>query len=334
MYCLVQFDLCAIAANEVDLYTVRGAVGLENGCAIALNAYAERFMRELNVVGLDGNRVEPTAGFEYLRALPYNLRGSVVWAQWNLEDIERGAEGELFGRLRREGSPHTVDRSLPVLFFGDYLTARAVTVALNPSNREFLSDDGVLLAGSRQRFATLDTYDRADRSELHDAECADAIAWMRSYFLPGRPWYRRYFGHLERFLEGAGYSYRAGTAAHVDLVQESTKELWNKLSPAEREALLTRDVPFLEWQLTARPLEAIFCNGLRVSSEIRSRFHVTDVQERQDGNFKWWTGSATVGGQSVPIAGWNYPLNRAAGFDRNRQRELGAAIGAALRLLV
>jgi hypothetical protein len=76
-----------------------------------------------------------------------------------------------------------------VLFFGDLLEAEVATVGLNPSDQEYLSKGGLMLAGSAQRFATLTSVGATDRASLTEAQCEEAIAWMRDYYAPGKPVY-------------------------------------------------------------------------------------------------------------------------------------------------
>ena len=45
-------------------------------------------------------------------------------------------------RLRIASSLSSVDSSLPILFFGDALTARVATIGLNPSKFEFVGRTG------------------------------------------------------------------------------------------------------------------------------------------------------------------------------------------------
>lgn len=90
----------------------------------------------------------------------------------------------LYSRLRRPLSPSTVPGTLPVLFFGDLLSAEVASVGLNPSEQEYLSKDGTVLAGPAQRFATLGSLGADDRASLTDDQCAEAVEWMRDYYKP------------------------------------------------------------------------------------------------------------------------------------------------------
>jgi hypothetical protein len=156
-------------------------------------------------------------------------------------------------RLRLEPSESSVDGSLPVLFFGDALSARIATVGLNPSKREYLDRKGQALRPVAQRFATLGSLGAPSRGELSDAQADRAIDVMRAYYDPDRPVFLSYFRHLTHFLHGMGVSYGERTATHLDLVQESTDPVWTKLDTDEKARLLERDLPFLAWQIEHLP---------------------------------------------------------------------------------
>ncbi len=106
----------------------------------------------------------------------------------------------LRARLRRPPSGSTVPGTLPVLFFGDLLQAEVASIGLNPSDQEYLTRDGHMLSGDAQRFATLASLGAVDRASLTDAQCDEAIEWMRAYYDPGKPIYGSWFkvASLER----------------------------------------------------------------------------------------------------------------------------------------
>jgi hypothetical protein len=227
-------------------------------------------------------------------------------------------------RLRLEPSRSSVDGSLPVLFFGDALTARVATVGLNPSKFEYLDRNGEMLEGRARRFATLASLGARSRAELSDAQADEAIGAMSAYYDAGKPVYGSYFRHLSNFLTGMSASYHQRTATHLDLVQESTDPVWNKLDAGELEVLLERDLPFLAWQLEHLPhLHAVVCAGATVSRHLRGTVDVevlgTGVMKR----IRWWLGRARLGRREIPIGGWNYPLDRPTGLGTAGEIELG-----------
>jgi hypothetical protein len=236
----------------------------------------------------------------------------------------------LYQRLRRAPSQSTVGGTLPVLFFGDLFKAEVASVGLNPSDQEYLTKSGAPLTGPAQRFATLDSLGAADRAHLADEQCEEAIEWMRAYYEEGKPVYTSWFNALSRVVEGFGASFRQRSAAHLDLVQESTSPVWSELPAGEKEALLRQDLPFLDWEIRAFPLRAVICTDKTVSVHVRRLFGVEVEEEGTLARIKWWVGRAAVDGRELGFAGWNYPLARATGLGAAGERELGGLLAARL----
>lgn len=222
--------------------------------------------------------------------------------------------------------------TLPILFFGDLFTAEVASVGLNPSDQEYVTKAGQMLAGSAQRFATLDSVAAEGRASLSDAQCDEAIEWMRGYYDEGKPVYGTWFNALSRVVEGFGASFRARTAAHLDLVQESTSPVWSELPAGEKEALLARDLPFLEWEIRAFAPRAVICTGKTVTVHVRRAFDVQVAEEGALARIKWWAGHADVDGREVGFVGWNYPLARATGLGGSGESELGRLLAEKLGL--
>jgi uracil-DNA glycosylase len=244
---------------------------------------------------------------------------------------DRGHErrAHLHARLRRSPSPYSVPGSLPVLFFGDLFSARIATVGLNPSDQEFTDARGALLTGARQRLATLPALGAVGRASLTDAQCDEAIDWMRRYFDDGKPQYAPYFNHVRRLLAGFGASLTNGTAVHFNLVQEATHPKWSdmrKTEPEEHTRLLDADLPFLEWQVRSFPIDVVICTGKTVSDHVRMRLDVAVEETGTTALVTWWTGCATVGGRRIGFAGWNRPLHQATGLGSDGERQLGAVL--------
>ncbi len=227
-------------------------------------------------------------------------------------------------RLRVEPSLSSVGGSLPVLFFGDALSAQVATIGLNPSRFEYLDRNGAILAGSAQRFSTLASLGARSRGHLSNAQADEAIDVMRAYYDAGKPVYGSYFRHLTNFLRGMGASYIDRTATHLDLVQEPTDPVWNGLGDDERARLLARDLPFLVWQLEHLPhLRVVVCAGATVSHHVRSHIEVDERDRGRMKRIRWWLGTARVGHRELPIGGWNYPLDRPTGLGTAGEVELG-----------
>jgi hypothetical protein len=229
----------------------------------------------------------------------------------------------LHERLRRPPSSSSVPESLPVLFFGDVLTARVATIALNPSFQEYLDPTGRELDGIRRRFETLASLQATNRQSLSFAQCEHAIATMGGYFAPGKPVYNRWFRSMTDVLTGLGLRYELGQAAHLDLVQEATKPIWSGVPPDERRALLAADEPFLRWQLETFPFELVVCNGRTASDAV---LRMTAARIMVSGNkalITWFVALADMPGRTMAVAGWNRPLQHPTGLGKQGHLELG-----------
>ncbi len=230
----------------------------------------------------------------------------------------------LYGRLRSSQSPSTVPRSLPVLFFGDILRARAATVGLNPSWIEYLNRDGSELRGSKRRLETLTSLGAASRAALTDEHCDRAIHRMLDYFSLNP--YSDYFDRLNRVASGMGLGYLEGTLAHLDLVQEATPLAWSRLkkkAPEEAEELLGRDLGFLKDQLRLFPLKTVLCNGKTVLEEVKSIVRGTVRPAFELKRITAYAGAGEIGARPVTIVGWNRPLHTATGLTSDEEVELG-----------
>jgi len=64
-----------------------------------------------------------------------------------------------------------------------------VTVGINPSRQEYLSEDGRELEGKERRFETLRSLAASSRRSLDTVQAKTAIERMRRYFDPDRPVY-------------------------------------------------------------------------------------------------------------------------------------------------
>jgi len=238
----------------------------------------------------------------------------------------------LHERLRRSLSRSTVAGSLPVLFFGDLFTATAATIGINPSFREYLDRSGHELDGASRRFETLTSLGAADRLSLTDEQCQRAVGTMRRYFDLGRPVYDDWFGPIGFVLRGMALRYETGAVAHLDLVQEATRQTWSdfaKAAPEQAAALLRDDEVFFRWQLETFPLRLVVCNG-RTALEATRR--VLGAPIERSGQFErvtWSVGSGSAGGRAVRVAGWNLALAR-AGLLPHEQIRLGQKLAAAL----
>jgi hypothetical protein len=154
---------------------------------------------------------------------------------------------------------------------------------------------------------------------------------MQDYYDAGKPVYRGVVP-LERLTNGMGASYAGRTAAHLDLVQESTYPTWSRLPEDERDRLLAADLPFLEWEIRSFPIRAIICNVKTSSDHVRQSLGVEIEHSGGLARIKWWAGFASLDGRRVGFAGWNIPLQRPTGLGAEGERRLGQLLRERLDL--
>jgi hypothetical protein len=114
---------------------------------------------------------------------------------------------ELVRQLPPEGTP-VIPLATPVIAFGDPRTARVATIGINSSAREFLDENGRLLASSARRLATLPSLGAERLDELTDGQAQQVLQECASYF--SRNPYRRWFDQLENLI---------GVACHTQLLR-------------------------------------------------------------------------------------------------------------------
>lgn len=230
-------------------------------------------------------------------------------------------------RIRRQPSSRSVPGSLPIVAFGDMVSATVATVGLNPSDKEYLDRAGLELTDLNRRFETLGSLGATRRQSLSLAQCEVALERMRSYFQPSKPVYS-WFRSLDRVLQGYGVHYSAGEATHLDLVQEATSPTWSALAkqyPESANELRATDLPFLREQICRSRYEVVICNGRSVFDQVlillAGQLHQT-VGFGARNQLRVYMGSAMVNGTTRRVFGWNLPLAR-AGLTRQHDADLG-----------
>ena len=157
----------------------------------------------------------------------------------------------------------------PVPAFGDPTAARVASLGLNPSNREFVDDDGAELAGDARRFHTLTSlglsaWDDADADHLDRilASCCDYFA--------GNP-YDRWFRRLDTVVSATGASFYdpSSPACHLDLIPYATARKWTALKSEQRSSLLRLAGDTLGLLLRRSAIHVLILNGQTVVSHFQ-----------------------------------------------------------------
>ena len=172
----------------------------------------------------------------------------------------------LIDRLDSPAIPRTgvIAWGAPVPSFGDLSSSRVATVGLNPSNREFVDENGAELQGASRRFHTLQSLGLSSWSDVDARHLHLMLESCRDYF-QGNP-YDKWFKPLDQIVSGAQTSYYdlSSKACHIDLIPYATATKWAALSPGQRAALLDLAGDTLGLLLRASPVRVIALNGSSV----------------------------------------------------------------------
>ena len=162
----------------------------------------------------------------------------------------------------------------PVPAFGNLPQASVATLGLNPSNREFVDEQGEELQEGDRRFHTLRSLRLESWSEANSQHLERILTACCNYFL-GNP-YDRWFRRLDGILTGTGTSYydSDSPACHLDVIPYATIEKWTNLTPTQRAALLTLSHDTLGLLLRSSPVRVLILNGQSVVAYFQE---VTDI---------------------------------------------------------
>jgi hypothetical protein len=152
----------------------------------------------------------------------------------------------------------------PVPSFGDLSTARVATLGINPSNREFMGEDGAELTGESRRFHTLGSLGLRSWADV-DVRYLRPILDSCSEYFSGNP-YDVWFRKLDQVVSGANASFYGGMdgACHLDLIPYATARKWTELSSRQRSLLLTIAGDTLGMLLQNSPVRVLILNGRSV----------------------------------------------------------------------
>jgi hypothetical protein len=207
---------------------------------------------------------------------------------------------------------------LPVRIFGGLPSGRlkAVTIGLNPALDDWLKINLATWRDSAERAATVLDYQKANREDLTDQNCADAIRRRGEYFgNPNKKWHR-YFESMEMFLARIDrrWSYVLGTVAHVDLVACPTKTRFGEIPTTSREALLKNCERHFSQTLNELPENTVvLLNG---NSPVQTIQRLGRVETRKPSELinvnglSGFSGSIKLGNKSFVFCGWNQSASK------------------------
>lgn len=135
-----------------------------------------------------------------------------------------------------------IDRATPIVWFGNISPNNWVTIATNPSSKEFLDTDKTLLLGKKSRFYVREKGASLEEYEKDDSQLDSTLEMYSSYFERDTT-YRNWFGKkngakLEGFLNGMGGSlystYNKKRVVHTDFFPIPTMSQMSRISSKDK----------------------------------------------------------------------------------------------------
>lgn len=207
---------------------------------------------------------------------------------------------EKIAQLSRPRDCGVIDKTTPVVSFGNFTWSTIATLGINPSSEEFL-ESGKLLPSAKKRLAD---------EEKGPAAPVDVWFHCKHYFINNPYW--KWFGHLEEILNTLGASYKKN-ASHLDLSPWATNPIFRNLSSRQKSVLLENDQEFLPWQLANSPIKTILFNGGTVYQTINQvkAFNlekVSEIKYSSGGTPKTSDLVSGTGPNGVAMYGWTLNL--------------------------
>jgi hypothetical protein len=210
----------------------------------------------------------------------------------------------ILNRVKRqiENDLNIMEGTIPIVYFGNYNSAKACTVSINPSQREFLH-------GNEKRMCLRKEFKKKDSEELTLENAQTILEYCNSYFKRKNP--NPWFNELECFIKFFDYSYYNDSCVHLNLVQWCTTPIWSKIKDKNvKSEHLFNDIDVLETLLKNKNFEYIYLNGITVVSEFEKCFNTIKLDKKKETyrnkNVELYIGSH----ENTKILGWNLFLGK------------------------
>lgn len=227
-------------------------------------------------------------------------------------------EKEIIGLFKcpRPENIRIVPDTLPIPFFGQYKSAIAATVSLNPSDKEFLDKNGRWLLGEQKRFESYHSLGCRGCEELTDEMIRKAFLCCTEYFERKATAYWQWFRPIESVVKKAtagDINYTNGKMAHFDLSPWATNPVWSGLNEGEQKILKKDGLIFLKWLLEVSSPKVFFLNGKTtcetVAREVTGE-EVSWVKNSPKDRWSFYTKTVRLGGKEIRLIGWNLYLQQ------------------------
>ncbi|MEM6735723.1 MAG: hypothetical protein AAF620_06610 [Bacteroidota bacterium] len=219
----------------------------------------------------------------------------------------------------------------PVPVFGDISKARIATLGINPSDKEYIDNDGKMLSKEQSRFQNLFTLGIKDWSNITQHHLELIIKSCDNYF-NNNPY--SWFSKLDYLVSGTmnSYYFPYKSACHLDLVPYATKKKWSQLNLTERQELISKSSNYLGKIIKNSKIDLVVLNGAYVVSifeniinEGLEKVEKTDwsLPRRNSIDVKGYAYYKTVTkisnvdlGKTVLILGYNHNIQSSFGVTR------------------
>lgn len=219
--------------------------------------------------------------------------------------------------------------SSPVPVFGNWISAHVATMGINPSNREFVDNQGRELDGASRRLHTLSSL-RLSRWSLARDHHVRLIAQSFLEYFSANP-YDGWFKELDQIIAGANASFYSSfrAACHLDLIPFATSCKWTELSGEQRKKLTCMGAETLARVLEQSEIRILILNGesvvrnlcrIAAGSVIRKKMPDWELPRRNNIGVQGYS----YRGMIQEVAG--VPLGRrihVLGFNHNIQSSFG-----------
>ena len=228
-------------------------------------------------------------------------------------------------RIKRKIEPglYIVPQSTPIIYFGNYDNAKACTISLNPSNKEFVYNKNELLDyRKKERLCSRKILNKSDSDVLSADDAEIVLKYCKECFYknPFNTWFKPFNYFISQY---GGYSYYNGTCVHLDLVQWATFEKWSKVPENIKQLHIKNDLPVLKY-LLEKDFEIIFLNGETTVNNVCNYLEIDIIKKPtiftningSASNLIVYTGKYN----KTHIVGWNpYLQSAAVGGNENKQ---------------
>jgi len=238
----------------------------------------------------------------------------------NQSAIKNYGDKIIFGRIKRpiENEMCIIHGTTPVIYFGNYDDAKACTISINPSDKEFKNGKGELLKNGKERLCSREMLDISDNKKLSNSQAKKVIDYCKKYF-HNNP-YKIWFNPVDFFIKQFGYSYNDSgydTCVHLDLVQWATDK-WSSIPEDIKKKHLKKDLPILKHLLSKKDLKIMFLNGKTVVEEVKQHLNIN--LEEKSVKYKKQTLRIYFGKYNkIDIIGWNLVLAKIGGYENIKE---------------